>query len=204
ETSGQPASPSQILSYPTKFGQGRHRQKQIVVRLLEKIATTTKLARESGGSRRSSIIWGEFSQLQQILQRGHSKYSHRGPCQAHQCRGGFTTPALKLLCVLPHILSLAILQTRCFRTSCSPFRHVQSVIHNSLSLAQNRVQMPLILETLRVDLVNVLRAGRSRGKPAATGDNLQATDRSVVAGSTCQLGDDGLAGQARLLDGVRR
>src|SRR5579859_1233463 len=93
---------------------------------------------------------------------------------------------------------------RGYRTSCLPFRRVQSVRHNLLSLAHDRIQMPLVLETFCVDLVNVLGAGRSRGKPAAIGDNLQATDRSVVAGSTRQLGDNRLAGQTRLLDGVGR
>src|SRR5262249_4554369 len=69
-----------------------------------------------------------------------------------------------------------------------------------LSLVQDRVQVRLVLETLRIDLVNVLRSGRTRGKPAACRDNFQAADGSVISGSSRQLGSDRLSREARLLD----
>src|SRR2546425_5134827 len=83
-------------------------------------------------------------------------------------------------------------------------RRVQSVVHNFLGLAHNRVQVRLILEALRIDLVDVLRARGARRKPAAGGRDFQTTDWGVVAWGVGQLGDYRLTSQARLLDGLRR
>ena len=67
-----------------------------------------------------------------------------------------------------------------------------------LRLAHDGVQVGLVLETLGVDLVDVLGAGGPGREPAACGDDLQAADRRVVARGAGQLGGDRLAGQLRL------
>src|SRR5207253_592704 len=76
-------------------------------------------------------------------------------------------------------------------------------IYDRLSLAHDRVEMRLVLEALRVDLVDVLGARRSRRKPAGARDDLQPADRRGVARGAGELGRDRLAGQLRGLDGLR-
>ncbi len=78
---------------------------------------------------------------------------------------------------------------------------VQSVAHDLLRLAHDGVEVGLVLEAFRVDLVNVFRAGGSGREPPAGGYNLQAADRGVVARGVGQLGRDWFAGQFRLTDG---
>src|SRR5262245_32096197 len=73
-----------------------------------------------------------------------------------------------------------------------------------LGVAPERLEMCHVSEALRVDLVDVLRPGRARRKPAVLGHDFQAVDWSVVPRSAGQFGDDGLTSQARLLDGLRR
>ena len=73
-----------------------------------------------------------------------------------------------------------------------------------LSLGDDGVEVRRVLEALGVDLVDVLRARRPGGEPAARGDDLQPADRRVVAGRRGQLRQDRLAGQARRLDRVGR
>ncbi len=53
--------------------------------------------------------------------------------------------------------------------------------------------MGLTLETLGVDLINVLGTGGSRRKPTVLRHNLQAADWGIVARSFGQLGGDWLA-----------
>src|SRR4051795_2741017 len=53
------------------------------------------------------------------------------------------------------------------------------------------------LEALGVDLVDVLRAGRARGEPAALGDDLEAADRRAVAGRLREPLRDRVARQLR-------
>src|ERR1043166_3414246 len=65
-----------------------------------------------------------------------------------------------------------------------------------------RIEMRRAAEAFRVNLVNVLGAGRSCREPSARGHDLQATDRRVVAGSVGQLGRDPLSGERRFLDVV--
>ncbi len=74
-------------------------------------------------------------------------------------------------------------------------RRTQRIVHHLLRLAQNRVQMGLALETLGVDLINVLGAGGSRCKPTALRHNFQAADWGIVARGFGQLGGDWLACQ---------
>src|SRR5713101_5314432 len=83
-------------------------------------------------------------------------------------------------------------------------RRVQGVAHDLLRLAHDGVEVSLVLEAFRVDLVNVLRAGRPRREPAAASDDLQTADRRVVARGAGQPGRDGFAGELRLLDGLGR
>src|SRR5205807_2711160 len=73
-----------------------------------------------------------------------------------------------------------------------------------LGLAHEDLEVALILEALRVDLVDVLGAGGPGGKPSAEGYHLQAVDRRIVARSARELGGDRLAGQRRGLDGLGR
>src|SRR2546421_11701974 len=77
----------------------------------------------------------------------------------------------------------------------------QGSAHHRLRFAHDGVEVSLVLEALRVDLVDVLRAGRPRREPAAPGDDLQSADRRAVARGTGQLGPDRFAGQLRVLDG---
>jgi hypothetical protein len=71
----------------------------------------------------------------------------------------------------------------------------QRVIHHLLRLAKDRVQMGLALETLGVDLINVLGTGGSSCKPTARRHNFQAADWGIVARGFGQLGGDWLARQ---------
>ena len=73
-----------------------------------------------------------------------------------------------------------------------------------LRLLDDGGEMFIALQALGVEFLDIFRPGRTRGKPTALGDNLQAADRSVVAGSARQFADDGLAGQTRLLYGLTR
>src|ERR1700735_1502568 len=63
--------------------------------------------------------------------------------------------------------------------------------------------MGLALETLGVDLINVLGTGGSRCKPTALRHNFQAADWGIVARGFGQLGGDWLSRQVRLLYRVR-
>src|SRR5262245_12441517 len=71
---------------------------------------------------------------------------------------------------------------------------VQGVAHDLLRLAHDGVEVGLVLEALRVDLVDVFRAGRPGREPATGGHDLQAADRGVIARGTGQLGQDRFAG----------
>ena len=65
------------------------------------------------------------------------------------------------------------------------------------------VQMVGAAERLGVDLVDVLRAGRTGGEPGRVGDHLEAADLRVVAGRLGQLGGDRLPGELGGLHVVR-
>src|SRR5690606_12419854 len=72
-----------------------------------------------------------------------------------------------------------------------------------LRLRDDGVQVVLAAEALRVDLVDVLGAGRARREPAVLGDDLETADRAA-RGRLRQAREDGLAGEAARRDGVRR
>jgi hypothetical protein len=91
-----------------------------------------------------------------------------------------------------------------YRGSSSSFRRVQRVVHDLLGFNNDGVEVSLILEALRVDLADILRAGGPGRKPAAGGYDLQALDRGVVARRAGQLGGNPLSGQVRLLEGLGR
>src|SRR6516162_6020627 len=80
----------------------------------------------------------------------------------------------------------------------------ERAVHHRVRLAHDGVQVRLVLEALRVDLVDVLRTRRARGEPAAAGYDLQAADRRVVARGASQLSRDRLAGKLRFADGLGR
>src|SRR5260370_39294807 len=88
-----------------------------------------------------------------------------------------------------------------YRGSSSSFRRVQRVVDDLLGFAHHRVEVSLVLEALRVDLVDVLRAGGPGCKPAAGSHDFQALDGGAVPRRAGQLRGDPLAGQVRLLDG---
>src|SRR6516165_11278126 len=72
-----------------------------------------------------------------------------------------------------------------------------SVVYDCLRLGHKAIQVGLVLEALRVDLVDVLGARRPGREPAAAGHDFQAPDWGVVPGGTRQFGRDRLAGQRR-------
>src|SRR2546425_12530670 len=91
-----------------------------------------------------------------------------------------------------------------FRRPTALTRGSQCVVHDSLCLAYDGLQMLLVAETLRVNLVNVFRAGRTRREPSTRRHDFQAADGGVVAGSARQLGGDRITGKVRFLHGFRR
>ena len=72
----------------------------------------------------------------------------------------------------------------------------QRIADQALGLLDNRLEMPGIAEALGVNLVNILGARGTCGEPAAGRDHFQAANRSVIARSPGQLGDDFFAGQS--------
>src|SRR5215510_15682110 len=64
--------------------------------------------------------------------------------------------------------------------------------------------MALILEALRVNLINVLRVRGSGREPAIVGHNLEATDRCAVTWRTSQFTSDRLASEPGSRHRLRR
>src|SRR6266702_5218813 len=62
-----------------------------------------------------------------------------------------------------------------------------------LSFLLNALQVVGATKTLRVDLVDILRAGRPRGEPAEIGFDLDAAEGLAVAGRLAERGADGIA-----------
>src|SRR5437016_2593143 len=80
----------------------------------------------------------------------------------------------------------------------------QRIVHHLLSFAHDRVEVAMIPEALRIDLVNVLGAGWPGREPAVVGDHLEAADRCVVTRGTSQLSSNRLAGKPGRRNGLRR
>src|SRR5215469_9996452 len=72
---------------------------------------------------------------------------------------------------------------------------LKSLVHHLLCLVQDFREMTGISETLGVDLVDILGAGRTGGKPAHSRRNLESANGSVVARCGCQLGENAIASQ---------
>src|SRR5688500_13659823 len=68
--------------------------------------------------------------------------------------------------------------------TCALSRHDsrQRIAHERLRLLLNSAQMFAAAETLRVQLVDIFRAGRTRCEPPMRSDDLQAADSRSVAG----------------------
>src|SRR5580692_7358841 len=64
-----------------------------------------------------------------------------------------------------------------------------------LGLLLDLPQVTFTAETLGIDLVNVLRARRPRGKPSVLGNHLDSTERETVPRSGGKLRAYGLAGK---------
>src|SRR4051812_4692986 len=69
-------------------------------------------------------------------------------------------------------------------------RSFQSIIHNLLRLGDDGVEVRLIFETLRINLVDVFRAGWSGGEPSAGGDHLQTANWRVISWCAGELRGD--------------
>ena len=80
----------------------------------------------------------------------------------------------------------------------------QRAVDYHLRLAQDIAQMVFTAETLRVDFVNVLSAGRPCSEPAAGGNYLQTADGYAVAWRAVEHAVDLLAAQLRDLYLLRR
>src|SRR5712692_817167 len=80
-----------------------------------------------------------------------------------------------------------------------PLRRLKCSRDRALGLLLNLSQMLLAVKTFRVDLVDVLGAGGSCGKPSVFRHHLDAAERLIVAGSRIQRRAHRLAG--KLLDG---
>ena len=71
------------------------------------------------------------------------------------------------------------------------------MVHDLLSFAHDSVQVSLIFEALRIDLVDVLGARGPGREPAVVGHNLEAADRRAVTWGRSQFGCDRLASELR-------
>ena len=71
----------------------------------------------------------------------------------------------------------------------------ESVVHDGLRLLQDTVQMIRPREALRINLVNVFRAGRTRRKPSTRGNDLQAANGRTIAGGLATYAQYLFAGQ---------
>ena len=73
-----------------------------------------------------------------------------------------------------------------------------------LRLLNDGGEMLGVFQALGVEFVDVLRARRTCGKPAAGRDNLQAPDRGVISGSACEFRCDRFASEFCSGDVFRR
>ena len=73
-----------------------------------------------------------------------------------------------------------------------------------LGLLLDLPQVTFTAEALGIDLVNILRAGRPRGKPSVLGNHLNSTERKTVPRSGGKLRADWLAGKFRHADPIGR
>src|SRR5215831_17840833 len=80
----------------------------------------------------------------------------------------------------------------------------QGVGHNFLSFLHDRRQMILVPETFRINLVDVLCAGRPRSEPAGISDNLEPADRGAVTRGGSHFACDRLASESISSNRCRR
>ena len=78
------------------------------------------------------------------------------------------------------------------------------MVYDLLRFAQDSVQVALILEALRVDLVDVLGAGGPGREPAVVCRHFEAADRCAVTWGRSQFGCDRLAGEPLSYNRLRR
>src|SRR5262245_42154868 len=77
-------------------------------------------------------------------------------------------------------------------------------VDERLGPAHQGVQVCRTPEAFRVDLVDILSAGRPGREPPARGDDLEAVDGRTIAACPRQLRDDWIAGERLVPDGVSR
>ena len=79
----------------------------------------------------------------------------------------------------------------------------QKATDDLLRLLNDGGEMLSVFQALGEEFVDVLRARRTCGKPAAGRDNLQAPDRGVISGSACEFRCDRFASEFCSGDGFR-
>jgi len=70
----------------------------------------------------------------------------------------------------------------------------QRIVHHRLRLTDDGIEVRIVFEALRIDLVDGLGTRWAGCEPAAARDHLEAADRGIVARGAAQLGDNRLAG----------
>src|SRR5215472_6239984 len=80
----------------------------------------------------------------------------------------------------------------------------ESIAHYFFRLAQNCMEVCFAVKTLRVNFVDVLRAGRPCREPAALCYYFKPANGGLIAWRLGQLGNDGFARQIGFLDTIRR
>jgi hypothetical protein len=81
---------------------------------------------------------------------------------------------------------------------------LEQASYDVLGLLLDLPQVTFTAETLGIDLVNILRAGRPRGKPSVLGNHLDSTERKTVPRSCGKLRAYWLAGKFRHADLIGR
>src|SRR5262245_56894600 len=71
----------------------------------------------------------------------------------------------------------------------------EGIVHDLLGFTQDRVQVVLILKTLRINFVDILGAGGAGGEPTAVGYYLGTPDRCAIPRGRREFGCDRLAGE---------
>src|SRR5262245_60813342 len=72
----------------------------------------------------------------------------------------------------------------------SRVKRLQGMVDDLLRFTKDRVQVALVLETLSINLVDVLGSGRPGGEPATGSDYFDTANRCIVARGGGKFGCD--------------
>src|SRR5262245_55874280 len=89
-------------------------------------------------------------------------------------------------------------------SACRPAALSQSSADDLLCLFHYGVEMGLTLKALRIQFVNIFCPGWPGCKPSFFRDDLETADRTIVARSTGQLGENRITGHHCCSHGIRR